>query len=72
MKAVRFAATMKATALNIIRAAACRKRRNKGKSPSLSPLSALIGLILIVKEHFFENLGQYGNYQKCNTVSLKF
>lgn len=57
MKAVRFAATMKATALNIIRAAACRKRRNKGKSPSLSPLSALIGLILIVKEHFFENLG---------------
>ncbi|MCI5166918.1 MAG: hypothetical protein D3903_12705, partial [Candidatus Electrothrix sp. GM3_4] len=57
MKAVRFAATMKATALNIIRAAACKKRRNKGKSPSLSPLSALIGLILIVKEHFFENLG---------------
>lgn len=56
MKAVRFAATMKATALNIIRAAAYRKRRNKGKSPSLSPLDALIGLILIVKEHFFENL----------------
>jgi hypothetical protein len=53
MKAVRFAATMKATALNIIRAAAYRKQRNKGKSPSLSPSSSLIALILIIKEHFF-------------------
>ncbi|MCW5203472.1 transposase [Desulfobulbus sp. US4] len=33
IKAVRFAATMKATALNIIRAAAYKKRRNKGSKP---------------------------------------
>ncbi|WP_339134482.1 MAG: transposase [Candidatus Electrothrix sp. GW3-4] len=52
MKAVRFAATMKATALNIIRAAAYKKRRNKGKNPSSPSFGGLIGLILIVKEHF--------------------
>ena len=52
MKAVRFAATMKATALNIIRAAACRKRRNKGKNPSFAPFGGLVDLIRVVKEHF--------------------
>ncbi|MCI5158896.1 MAG: hypothetical protein D3906_10760 [Candidatus Electrothrix sp. AUS1_2] len=56
MKAVRFAATMKATALNIIRAAAYKKRRNKGKNPSSPSFGGLIGLILIVKEHFHDFL----------------
>ena len=56
MKAVRFAATMKATALNIIRAAAFKKRRNRGKSPSSPSFGGLIDLILIVKEHFYDFL----------------
>ncbi|CAK8711695.1 hypothetical protein KKHLCK_00695 [Candidatus Electrothrix laxa] len=53
MKAVRFAATMKATALNIIRAAAYKKRRNKGKSPSSPSVGGWIDLIWVVKEHFY-------------------
>lgn len=63
MKAVRFAATMKATALNIIRAAAFRKRRNKGKTPPYSPLRWLNSLILIVKEHLFRFFGQDDYHQ---------
>lgn len=58
MKAVRFAATMKATALNIIRAAAYKKRRNKGKSPSSPSFGGVIDLILIVKEHFYYFFGK--------------
>jgi len=56
MKAVRFAATMKATALNIIRAAAYKKRRNKGKSPSSPSIEGWIDLIWVVKEHFYDFL----------------
>ena len=54
MQAVRFAATMKATALNLIRAAAYKKRQKKGNNPSIPSLGDLIGLILIVKEHFYD------------------
>jgi hypothetical protein len=53
MKAVRFAATMKAAALNIIRAAAYRKRRNKGRTPSFHSFGRIIDLIRVAKEHFF-------------------
>lgn len=53
MKAVRFAATMKAAALNIIRAAAFKKRRNKGKSPSTPSVGGWIDLVWIIKEHFY-------------------
>ena len=58
MKAVRFAATMKATALNIIRAAAFKKRRNKGKSPSPPSVGGWIDLIWIIKEHFYYFFGK--------------
>jgi len=58
MKAVRFAATMKATALNIIRAAAYKKRQNKGKNPSSPSFGGLIGLILVIKVRFFKNFGK--------------
>jgi len=55
MKAVRFAATtMKAAALNIIRAAAYKKRRNKGKSPSTPSVGGRIDLIWVIKEHFYD------------------
>jgi hypothetical protein len=57
MKAVRFAATLKAAALNILRAAAFRKRRNKGKDPRNFPFGASTELIQIFKEHFFALLG---------------
>lgn len=56
MKAVRFAATMKAAALNIIRAAAYKTRRNKGRSPLSPSFGGLIGLIFMVKEHFYDFL----------------
>ena len=65
MKAVRFAATMKATALNIIRAAAYKKRRNKGKSPSSPSVGGLIDLILITKEHFCKNFGNTATIKKA-------
>ena len=58
MKAVRFAATMKATALNIIRAAAFKKRRNKGKSPSTPSVGGWIDLIWTIKEHFYDFFGK--------------
>jgi hypothetical protein len=61
MKAVRFAATLKATALNILRSSAFRKRQNKGKSPNISPVGGLIELIRIVKEQFFARLGCYSS-----------
>lgn len=59
MKAVSFAATLKATAINILRAAAHRKRKNKGKSPCVSPFESTIELIRIVKEQFFARLGSF-------------
>lgn len=59
IQAVRFAATLKATALNILRAGALRKNRNKSKSPSVSPIGSTIELIRIVKEQFFARLGDF-------------
>ena len=60
IKAVRFAATLKAAALNILRAGALRKRKNKGKSPNTFPLGSTIELIRIVKEQFLARLGYLG------------
>ncbi len=50
---------MKATALNIIRAAACKKRRNRRSSPSFFPFGRFVELIQIIKEHFFEHMGHF-------------
>jgi len=69
MKAVRFAATMKATALNIIRAAAYKKRQNKGKNPSSPSFGGLIGLILVIKVRFFKN---FGKIAKVETAMARF
>lgn len=71
MKAVRFAATMKATALNIIRAAACRKRRKNRKTPFVYPFGSFVELIQIVKEHCFQQYGPFYNGQRCNDSLLK-
>jgi hypothetical protein len=59
IKAVRFVATLKATALNILRAGALRKRRNTGKIPSATLLGSTIELIRIVKEQFFARLSDF-------------
>ena len=59
IKAVRFAATLKATALNILRAGALRKRRNTGKSPYTTPFGNTIELIRIVKEQFIARLSNF-------------
>ena len=59
MKAVRFAATLKAAALNILRAGAFRKRQNKGKSPNTPSFGSTIELIRIVKEQLFAQLGYF-------------
>jgi hypothetical protein len=67
MKAVRFAATMKATALNIIRAAAYKKRRNKGSKPLPSSFRGVFGLIRVIKELFFENSGKMANVEAVMT-----
>lgn len=69
MKAVRFAATMKATALNIIRAAACKKRRNRRLAHSFFPFGRFVELIQIIKEHFFEHMG---NFAMTNGVRQPF
>ncbi|MCP4344542.1 MAG: transposase [Desulfobacterales bacterium] len=67
MKAVRFAATMKATALNIIRAAAYKKRQNKGGNPSPPSCGGLIGLILVIKVRFFKNFGKIAKVETAMT-----
>ena len=59
IKAVRFAATLKATALNILRAGALRKRRNTGKSPYTTSFGNTIELIQIVKEQFIARLSNF-------------
>lgn len=69
MKAVRFAATMKAAALNIIRVAAYKKRQNKGKSPSSPSFGGLIRLILVIKVRFFKN---FGKIAKVETAMVRF
>lgn len=56
MRAVRFAATLKATALNILRAAACRKQRSKAEKPLFCSFRRSVELIQIVKEHFCGHL----------------
>jgi hypothetical protein len=56
LKAVCFAATLKATAINILRAAACRKRRKRGNNPGSPPFEATIELLRIVKERFLARL----------------
>ena len=72
MQAVRFAATMKAAALNIIRAAAFRKRRNRGGKPPCPPLWRLNSLILIVKELLFRFFGKYSSHQNNFAILMKF
>jgi hypothetical protein len=59
MKAVRFAATLKAAALNILRAAAFRKQQNKAKRPLSCCFRRSMELIQIVKEHFYGHLGKF-------------
>jgi len=59
MKAVRCAATLKAAALNILRAAACRKWQNKDKRPFISPFEGSAKLFRIVKEHLYAHLGYF-------------
>jgi hypothetical protein len=59
IKAVRFAATLKAAALNILRAGAFRKRKNKGNKPSAPPFGSTRELIRIVKEQFFARLDNF-------------
>jgi hypothetical protein len=49
LKAFRFAATLKATAINILRAAACRKRRKMAKDPVSAPFAGIFDLFRIVK-----------------------
>jgi hypothetical protein len=72
MEAARFAATLKATALNILRAAAFRKGQNKGKKPGHSPPGSTIELIRIVKERFLTRLGNYIGGQGSNLDRLCF
>ena len=58
-KAVSFAATLKATALNILRAAAFRKRQNKGKTLGNPPSGSTIELIRIFKERLLAPVGNF-------------
>lgn len=69
MKAVRFAATLNAAALNILRAAAFRKRKNKGKEPQNSPFRAPNELIQIFKKHFFAPLGIFSTADRKLVVA---
>lgn len=53
LKAVRFCATLKATAINLFRATAVQKAINRAKAPQPGGASARIHAILVFKEHFF-------------------
>lgn len=53
LKAVRFCATMKATAINLFRATAVQKAINRAKAPQEGGASARIHPIIVFKEHFF-------------------
>jgi hypothetical protein len=52
-KAVRFCATLKATAINLFRATAVQKAIKRAKGPQTGGASARIHAILVFKEHFF-------------------
>ena len=53
LKAVRFCAILKATAINLFRAATVQKAITKTKASQEGRDSALIHAILIFKDHFF-------------------
>jgi len=53
LKAVRFCATLKATAINLFRATTVQKAINRSKAPQGGGASARIHAILVFKEHFF-------------------
>lgn len=53
LKAVRFCATLKATAINLFRATAVQKAINRAKAPQAGGTSARIHAILVFKEHSF-------------------
>jgi hypothetical protein len=58
-KAVRYCATLKAIGVNLFRAAAVRRAANKRKkAPHGGPLSALLHVIYVVKERFFNARNQ--------------
>jgi hypothetical protein len=52
-KAVRFCATLKATAINIFRSTATQRAINRGKRGKAGGDSARLYVILVFKEHFF-------------------
>jgi hypothetical protein len=64
IKAIRLVAALKATALNILRAGALRKRWNKGKSPIVSAFGCTIEQIRVSKEQFFAQLGFFSAANK--------
>ena len=59
-KAVRFCATLKAIGVNLFRATAARRAVNRKKAPHGGALSPLTRAIYLVKERFFQCLGQAG------------
>jgi hypothetical protein len=63
LKAVRFAATLKATAINILRAAACRKRRKMAKDLGSAPFAGIIELFRIFKDRYVARLGKIASSQ---------
>lgn len=60
MPAVHFAATLKATGLNILRAGAVRKARKKAAIASSGPISLIYATFTDVKEQIFELLSNWG------------
>ncbi|PID55699.1 hypothetical protein CSB45_14800 [candidate division KSB3 bacterium] len=55
MRAVRFAAVLKARGINIRRAAMCRKRRNRLNTPLVGPLYVIVLAFLDIKDHLMPN-----------------
>jgi len=60
MSAVRLAATLKATGLNILRAAAVRMARRKAAIANSGSSNSIYALFMAVKEQFFELLSNRG------------
>jgi hypothetical protein len=62
MPAVRFAATLKATGLNMLRASAVRKARSKAARADSSIINLIDWTFTVVKEQIFQLLSSWGRF----------
>lgn len=72
LKAVRFAATLKAIAINILRAAACKNRQKMAQGPDNVPFVGIIELFRIFKDRYVAQSGNIASSQGQISNCLAF